>query len=249
MCPGFHNTDVNSNRKITFGIILILAGLLFLLNTIGVISFKIAHVVFSFPFFLLVVGILILVNSSKRVLGGILSGLGIFFLLPRIFPDIDYGPNLVLPVLLISLGIYVIFKHTQKKSDKYKNNLEANIDLLEENKYMIEDIAIFGGGNKVIHSDNFKGGSIIAIFGGSEIDLSNCKLAEGNNVIEIVCIFGGTTIIVPKEWNIQLNVTPLFGGFSNKAYKIPNLEIDKSRTLIIKGVAIFGGGEIKSIYS
>ena len=244
MCPGFHNSDINSNRKITFGIILIFAGLLFLLNTIGLISFKIAHVVFSFPFFLLVIGILILVNSSKRVLGGILSGVGIFFLLPRIFPNIDYGPNLVLPVLLISLGIYVIFKHTQRKGDKYKKYIEENID-----RDMIEDVAIFGGGNKVINSDNFKGGSITAIFGGSEIDLSNCKLAEGTNVIEIVAIFGGTTIIVPKEWNIQLNVTPLFGGFSNKAYKIPNLEIDKSKTLVIKGVAIFGGGEIKSIYS
>ncbi len=244
MCPGRHHTYQNPNKRLTVGIILILFGLLFLFHTLDLISFEITHTIFSFPFFLSIVGILILINSSKKILGGILSGVGIFFLLPRIFPEINYGPNLVLPVLLISLGIYVIFKHTQRKSDKYKQYIEEKID-----KDMIEDVAIFGGGNKVVNSDNFKGGSITAIFGGSEIDLSNCKLAEGMNVIDIVAIFGGTTIIVPKEWNIQLNVTPLFGGFSNKSHKIPNLEIDRSKTLVIKGVAIFGGGEIKSIYS
>ena len=232
------------DKRITFGIILIIIGGIFLLGTLDVIDFRASRIVFSFPFILFIVGILIMINSNKKALGGIFAGVGLVWLLPRMFPQLDYGPGLIIPILLICIGIYIILKHSQKKTeDEYEVSTE------KLNKDMVDDVAIFGGGNKVIISDNFKGGSITAIFGGSEIDLTNCKLAEGTSVLDVVAIFGGTTIIVPKHWNVQLNVTPLFGGFSNKAFKIPNLEIDKSRTLIVKGVAIFGGGEIKTIYS
>ncbi len=236
------NTGVD--KRITFGIILIFIGGLFLLNTLDIVDFAVSRIIFSFPFILFVVGMLIMINSSNKVFGGILAGIGFFWILPRIFPELNYGPGLIIPVVFIVLGIYMIFKHSQKKNeDGY------TVDDEKLNKDKIDDVAIFGGGNKAIFSDNFRGGSITAIFGGSEIDLTNCKLAEGTSVLDIVAIFGGTTIVVPKHWNVQLNVTPLFGGFSNKAHKIPNLEIDKSKTLVIKGVAIFGGGEIKTIYS
>jgi predicted membrane protein len=231
------------DKRITFGIILIIIGGLFLLDTFNLITFSISRIIFSFPFILLIIGVIITINSSNKILGGILTGVGVFWLLPKFFPQLDYGPGVILPLLFIFLGLYMIINHARKNStgDKLQNeNLKKDI---------IEDVAIFGGGNKVIYSDNFKGGNITAIFGGSEIDLTNCKLAEGTSVLDVVAIFGGTTIIVPKDWNIQLNVTPMFGGFSNKALKIPNLEIDKSRTLVIKGVAIFGGGEVKTIYS
>ncbi len=231
------------DKRITFGIILIIIGGIFLLSTLDIIDFQASRIIFSFPFILLVMGILIMVNSAKKVLGGILAGVGFIWLLPKIYPQIDYGPNLIVPVLLIALGIYMIIKHSQKKTES-----ESIVSGDALKKDTIDDVAIFGGGNKVIYSDNFRGGNITAIFGGSEIDLSNCKLAEGTNVLDIVAIFGGSTIIVPKDWNIQLNVTPMFGGFSNKSVKLPNVEIDKTRILIVKGIAIFGGGEVKTIY-
>ncbi len=231
----------NVDRRITLGIILIFIGGLFLLNSLDIIDFRVSRIIFSAPFMLFVIGILIMVNSGKRALGGILAGVGFLWLLPRIFPDIDFGPNLFIPLLLILLGVYMIVKHSQKRNEQFISDEFVKKDF-------IDDVSVFGGGNKIIRSDNFKGGSITAIFGGSEIDLTNCKLADGTSVIDIVAIFGGTTIIVPQNWDVQLNVTPLFGGFSNKSLKIPNIEVDKTRALIIKGVAIFGGGEVKTIY-
>ena len=233
----------SGDKRITLGFILIVIGGLFLLNTLDIVDFRVSRIIFSGPFLLFIIGILIMVNSGKRVLGGILAGAGFIWLLPRIFPDIDFGPNIFIPVLLILLGVYIIIKHSQKKTER-----EPFISDEFVKKDFIDDVSVFGGGNKIIRSDNFKGGNITAIFGGSEIDLTNCKLAEGTSVIDVVAIFGGTTIIVPKNWDVHLNVTPLFGGFSNKSLKIPNVEIDKSRTLIIKGVAIFGGGEVKTIF-
>jgi hypothetical protein len=42
---------------------------------------------------------------------------------------------------------------------------------------------------------------------------------------------------------VQVEVVSIFGGFSDKRH---SSTIDRDKKLIIKGVAIFGGGEIKT---
>lgn len=230
--------DVNNktDSRIWLGAILIVLGFLFFLNSLDILDFSISRIVFSWPFFFILIGVFTIINTKKKLLGGILSGLGAIFIVPRIFPSVDYDGTIVFAIIFIALGLFIIFNRTEKE--------KVIID--EQRKDYIDDIAIFGGGEKVISSENFRGGNITAIFGGSEIDLTNCSLAEGINVIDVLCIFGGTTLIVPKDWNVVVNITPIFGGFSNKSIKVPKSSINTSKTLIIKGLAVFGGGEIKS---
>ena len=229
--------------KILVGALLIIIGGLFLLRSFQILPFEITHVIFSWRFILFIIGIIILINSNNKVLGIILTTIGGLLLFPRIFPDIDIDGKLILGVIIIALGVYVIFRSS---GGKIQSKFGGTSDHFS--KDYLDDVAVFGGGTKVLTSNSFKGGNITAIFGGSEIDLTACKLAEGNNVLNITAIFGGSTIIVPRDWNVLLNVTPLFGGFSNKIRREPNLVVDQSRTLIIKGIAMFGGGEIKSYY-
>ena len=229
------------DKRVILGGVLIFLGGIFLLNTMNILNFRFAHVVFSWPFIMLVIGLFVLVNTEKKFLGGILTGIGSLFLIPRIFPNIDYDSGIVIPLLLIILGTYIIVKKRRHDSSS-----EFFSDHSTVNKDKIDDVSIFGGGTKIISSDNFQGGSVTAIFGGSEINLINCKLAEGDNILDVLCVFGGTTIILPKEWNVVINVTSVLGGFSNKAIRNPSIVIDQSRTLHIKGLAMFGGGEVKT---
>ncbi|RKY94904.1 MAG: hypothetical protein DRQ01_01185 [Ignavibacteriae bacterium] len=229
------------DKRIVLGAVLIFLGGVFLLSSLNILDFHIGRVIFSWPFVMLVIGLFILVNTSKKLTGGLLTGLGVFFLIPRIYPPIEYDSGIVIPVLLILFGIYIIFK---KRKSSFAESLGEGDAAINKDK--IDDVAILGGGTKLISSDNFKGGNITAIFGGSEINLMNCNLAPGDNVIDVLTIFGGTTIIVPKEWNIVVNVTSILGGFSNKSVRNPAVAIDHSRTLHIKGLAMFGGGEIKT---
>ena len=229
------------DKRVLLGGILIFFGGLFLLDTMNILHFRIAHVLFSFPFFMFVIGLFVLVNTEKKFLGGILTGIGILFLIPRIFPQVDYDGGIIIPIFLIILGIYIIMKKRKADTESVFSS-----DTSKMNKDKIDDVSIFGGGTKIISSNNFQGGNITAIFGGSEINFMNCQLAEGDNVLDVLCIFGGTTIIVPKEWNVVINVTSVLGGFSNKAIRNPSVVIDQSRTLHIKGLAMFGGGEVKT---
>lgn len=229
------------DKRVLLGGILIFLGGIFLLNTMNVLHFRIAHVIFSWPFIMLVIGLFVLVNTEKKFLGGILSGIGALFLIPRVFPEVDYDGGIIIPIFLIILGAYIILK--KRKHDLPSQDAFGTSTL---NKDKIDDVSIFGGGTKIISSNNFQGGNVTAIFGGSEINLINCQLAEGDNVLDVLCIFGGTTIILPKEWNVVINVTSILGGFSNKAIRNPSIVIDQSKTLHIKGLAMFGGGEVKT---
>ncbi|GMR25458.1 MAG: hypothetical protein BMS9Abin39_0757 [Ignavibacteria bacterium] len=233
------NRENRTDKRIFLGGILIVFGGILLLSTIDVFDFRISRMIFSWPFIITIIGIFILLNTNKKLLGGILTGIGLFFLVERIVPGLHYQSGLVIPVLLIAFGIYIILKQTRKNIDDPERHGFQKKDL-------IDDISIFGGGSKIISSDNFRGGNITAIFGGSEINLTGCKLAEGEQIIDVLMVFGGTTIVVPKDWNVIVNVTSILGGFSDKSIKDPNIIPDQSRTLHVKGLAMFGGGEVKN---
>jgi len=228
-----------TDKRVYLGGILIVFGGILLLNSIDVFNFRISRVIFSLPFIITMIGIFILLNTNKKLLGGILTGVGLFFLVEKIVPRLDYPIGIVIPVILIAFGIYIILKQTRKNIDDPERHGFLKKDL-------IDDISIFGGGSKIISSDNFRGGNVTAIFGGSEINLTGCKLAEGDQIIDVLLIFGGTTIVVPKDWNVIVNVTSILGGFSDKSIKDPNIIPDQSRTLHVKGLAMFGGGEVKN---
>ncbi len=111
----------------------------------------------------------------------------------------------------------------------------------------LKDLSILWGTQKLIISNNFKGGKATSIAGYSEIDLTHCKLDNKSVVIDILGIFGGSTLIVPKEWNVVVEVFSLFSGFSTKIRRTPDTKVDMEKTLTIKGLILFGYGEVKSI--
>ncbi len=236
-----------SGTRIFVGIILILIGGLFLLDNLDIFYFDIPRIIFSFPMVLMIFGAIIIINSRKKIFGALLFAFGLFLMIPRIFPWIHFNASIVFPIVIILLGIFIITRRRDYSHDPAKVNA-FNIKGHDLNADKIDEISIFGGGEKIIYSENFQGGNVTSIFGGSNIDLTNCKLAPGENVIDVLAIFGGNTFIVPKNWNVRTDVFPMFGGFSNKIFRDPNTVVDQDKTLLIKGIVIFGGGEIKSYH-
>lgn len=226
------------DKRVLLGSILIGLGGLFFLNSLNIFSFNFGRVIFSWQFFFIVIGMYLTLNTNRKMLGGILAGLGFVLIIPRIFPSVDYDGSVVLAIFLIAIGSYIVLNQ-RKKTDEVD-------ELGRITKDVIDDVAIFGGGTKIVTSDNFRGGNITAVFGGSEIILKGSKLAEGTSSIDVLAVFGGTTIVVPNDWNVIMNVTSIFGGFSNKSVKDPSANIDTSKSLIIKGLVVFGGGELKT---
>ena len=125
---------------------------------------------------------------------------------------------------------------------------EASSSTLNEEKYSQEDFvdstSIFGGANKIILSKDFKGGDIVNIFGGTELNLTQADI-NGKAELEMTTIFGGTKLIIPSNWSIKSEATIIFGGIEDKR-ALPPAASTTDKILVLKGTVIFGGIEIKS---
>jgi predicted membrane protein len=224
------------------GIFLIGLGIVFLLDRIGIIPHQYRNLIFSWQSLLIFVGVVSMFKTHARFPGLILILVGAGFMLPNIM-DIPFNiSRLIFPVILILVGVGLVLKtRNQTRPHVFHSGTET-----VNGSERIEEVAIFGGGKRVISSQNIRGGVITAIFGGIELDMSDAELSDEGAVIEITCIFGGTTIIVKPEWDVQLQVASILGGFSDKRKVYKQTEPNNGKKLIIKGAAIFGGGELKS---
>lgn len=233
------NNIMESNRSLgraIIGIVLILIGIAFIGKTLDFFPHHITRHVFSWEMILIVLGVIFITTRENKTTGWILLAIGLVFLIP----DVVYIPHsvrrLFWPAILIIVGLLIIFRSASARQGSAS---EKSVDYLD-------DLAILGGGDRVITSENFSGGKVTALFGGSKIDLTKSSLAPGRNVIDVFCMFGGSTLIVPENWNIKVEVVSIFGGFSDKRTVQTGTAMDVGKEIVIRGFVMFGGGEIKN---
>jgi len=228
----------NTDKRIVIGIIFVVIGLVFLLRNLGVIPLYIPHYFFGWEMIFLIVGTLLLLSRSNKTPGVVFFTIGLFGIIDEVF-DLSFWQ--LWPLILVVVGLSIIF---QKKMIRRSDDEEIDYDNLDMD--YIDEVAVFGGGEKKVNSYNFKGGKVTSIFGGSEVDLTNAQLAPGRNIIDVLTIFGGSAFIVPDDWSVKVDVTSVFGGFTDKRSQRLKVVPDPDKQLIIKGFTMFGGGEIKN---
>jgi predicted membrane protein len=232
------NSKRTGNSHLGLGLVLILAGILLLAGKFGFIPYPVYNVLLSWPMIFVAIAV---VNFVKREIfpGMIFLAVGTFFMLPDLLPDVSTREIMRFwPVLLIFGGILFIFRRKQS----HPFHVETT-----DNHEVIDEVNVFGGGVTNVSSSNFKGGKITCVFGGGEMNFANSKLSETGAIIDMVAVFGGMKIMVPRDWTVKVEVVSVFGGFSDKRIYMGEPGSSQGKTLLIKGVNIFGGGELRSI--
>jgi predicted membrane protein len=99
-----------------------------------------------------------------------------------------------------------------------------------------------------VTTQDFQGGSINAVFGGVEVDLTDANMQADEATLEINAIFAGVEIRVPETWQVAFRGTPIFGGIADKTLRRGSLRptVVPTRVLVLTGAVIFGGVEIKN---
>lgn len=221
------------NKTTLLGIIFIIIGLVFVMSNLGMIPWYVRRYFFQWENILLIIGLFLIITDENKRAGAILLLIGFIFVADDWF-RVDISIWDLWPLALVAIGVHIILRKTSTTSDLNTPNPDES-DL-------IEDTAIFGGGDKVITSHNFRGGNLTAIFGGSNIDLTTSKLSAQSARIEIFCLFGGTKIRVPQDWNVEIGTTSIFGATADK--RVIKDDIEHTEKLYIKGLVVFGGAEI-----
>ena len=84
----------------------------------------------------------------------------------------------------------------------------------------------------------FRGGTMLAWFGGIAVDLREASLDAGGARLSVHSLFGGVAIRVPPGWRIESSMHALMGGVDVSALEP---EDAAAPTLVLDGFALFGG--------
>lgn len=249
------------NNSTWAGLLLLGVGLVFLLGNLG---FHLPYWVLSWHTLLIIIGLLI---GYKRNFQGpgwlILILVGSYYTLSDMV-DADLSKYFFAASFII-IGLFLILRPKSNcvnpsKWKKKQANFTAGAfaeaegattDAAEpktkgwvnEND-VIDAVSVFGGTDQQVYSKHFKGGDLIAIFGGCSVNLTQADF-EGAIVLEVVAVFGGVKIIIPSSWIVKSEVTAIFGGIEDK--RGPVILSDGGAKIIkITGLALFGGVEIRN---
>ncbi len=234
------NSDKKKGQE-WFGGLVLVAGLLFLCRTMGL---DLPHWVFTWPMLLVGIGLIIgITHQFKDTAWLILVLIGGLFLVDDITGmNINFS-SFIFPAILIAIGLKIIFKKRNKKVIVFDEESGTVVnDEREEDS--IEIISIFGGSKKTIISKNFKGGELVSVFGGNELNLTQVDIVRVAK-LDILQIMGGTKLIVPSNWKIKSEIVNIFGGFDDKRQNLQGQDTS-DKILILEGVSIFGGIDIRS---
>lgn len=250
---------MRSRGRALTGVLLFCIGILLLLKTANLVFFPAWF--FTWPMIFIAIGIFSAFKHGFR--GGFWF---IFLLMGGLFLANEIDPSFhldryVWPIVLIAVGIGFILRprhhHWRRWRGHYyqtrwqqepeaagSSQIAGGMPGDYDKRDFIDITAVFGGIKKNVLSKNFKGGDITSFMGGSEIDLSQADF-NGTIRIDVTNVFGGTKLILPPTWDVQNDITAIFGGVDDKR-QISGVATDTGKTLILDGTCMFGGIEIRS---
>jgi hypothetical protein len=212
------------------GVLIIAIGAVLLAGNLGVID---AHYVFrNFgPVVLFILGAALLMRRrhDQVLLGLVLMFVGAWgFATQQQWIKIHFWA-VIGPMMLVLAGGSVVWRAFHRPAPEGAGDA------------YIRTFAVFSGA-ELRPTVPFEGAELTAVMGGVKLDLSNAPMARDTAVIDVFALMGGTEIFVPRDWDVTVRVVSLMGGCSDKRRPATS---PATRHLIIQGMAVMGGVEIK----
>lgn len=221
-------------KRAIWGLIFIAAAVVIALNSFNIINFDIFFDGW-WTLFIIVPSLSSLITDNDKI--GALFGLGIGIFLLLCAQDIlsfEMFWKLLLPGIIAYIGLKMLFSAFRKnKAEKIIKQIKIN------GRDLQKGVAVFSGTELNFDDVVFDGADLIAVFGGVECDLRHA-IIDRDCVINVLTVFGGAEIYLPKDVNVVTNVSCAFGGVDS-----PTSNSDAKHTIYIQGTCVFGGVDVK----
>lgn len=222
--------------RLVFGLALMTVGALWTLdNLFGIDS---SAIISWWPSLLVLFGLMKLtgLGTDRRLVpGAIFTSAGLLLLGNKLqLPWWHIGLSDLWPLMLIFFGVSVVMRSLRAP------DAAAGAD---DDSY-VRSFALMGGVTRRNRSDAFRGGDLSAMMGGVELDLRDAQLANGRAAIEVFAMWGGIEIIVPPDWRVESEVSPIMAGYEDNTRLDPGVE--PAGVLVVRGFAVMGGIEVRN---
>lgn len=236
----------NKIGNVLWGLFFVILGVGFAGNAFDLWNFNLFFPGWWTLFIIIPCGISIFQNGFQVApVCGLIIGL-LLFLGQNSVLDMSIIGRLIFPIILILIGISIMFRRSFQ--GRYSGGFSGGGNGADMGKHtgskegMLDYSAVFSGQKIAYNNEVFTGASLNAVFGGIEIDLMGAIINE-DVVIDCSAIFGGIDMFVPRDVNIKVSSTPIFGGVDNKRRNNP--VIQGAPTIFINATSMFGGVDIK----
>ncbi|MFC7080197.1 LiaF transmembrane domain-containing protein [Halorussus caseinilyticus] len=209
-----------------FGALVVLIGVLLLLDTTGV--FDTGALLTYVPSLFVLVALYAMVASEFRNVAGplvvaLLAG-GSQLVALGVVEFADLAP--LWPVFVIAFGLSVVLARYRARAHTVPDDY-------------VSALALFGGSEKRSTSKSFAGADLTALFGGAELDLRDTELTDRPAQVSATALFGGIDVVVPRDWNVRVDVLPVFGAAEDDRPR--REEESEDVDLVVTGFVAFGG--------
>jgi predicted membrane protein len=234
-----------------WGLTIVLVGVAWLLYDMGIVPFN--PVVRFWPVLLILFGLMKVVTRSERSFGFVLIVAGTFLQLNKLgYTHLSFAD--LWPIALIAVGFLLMWGSLEArgfiraKRRIFENLREQVAGKPDAPPGMLNAAAIFGGCERRISAKNFQGGKVTAVFGGVELDFREADIdtENGEAILEINCVLGGVEMRVPQNWQVHSRTVPVLGGYEDTSRQAVNPTDAKPKTLVITGMVVLGGVEIRN---
>jgi hypothetical protein len=241
--------------RVIVGLLIVGFGLALLLDNLRVM--EAGDLIRFWPFGLMAIGAAKLLQDedrSGRVAGGLFVGIGALIAIQNfLFIEMDFWRWW--PLAVVGFGAMILARAFRGNREDRQGlgyvppggstvlggGLSAgkNGATMEQS---LSEFAMWSGLQRRVASPAFRRAELTAIMGGIELDLRQAGTENGEAVIDVFVMWGGIEITVPPDWAVSNQVTPILGGSEDKS---TGTQQARNR-LIVKGVVIMGGVDIKT---
>ena len=220
------------SSQLVLGAVIVLVGLLLLADTTGTVDtgFLYNYV----PSLFVLVGVYALVRSGFRNVFGPLVIIVLAGVWQLTTLDVVAAEDVVSlwPLFIVLFGLSLVL--SQFRSPPARTVASH-----------VTGFGVFGGSEKRVTTAKFTGANLTAMFGGVELDLRDAAVAEPPAHVSAIALFGGVDVYVPSDWNVDLDVLPIFGGASDERLRREREDDHDEIDLVVSGFAAFGGVSVK----
>jgi Cell wall-active antibiotics response 4TMS YvqF/Domain of unknown function (DUF5668) len=125
-------------------------------------------------------------------------------------PDMKPEANVISAPLVLVVIIFALLGTSASRRSEVKADGSDRVSIS----------AILGGNQHVSHSTAFRSASLMSVMGGSKLDLRQAKIAPGTEaVVDVFTVMGGVELLVPKDWNVDIQLVPIMGGVNDERYR------------------------------
>lgn len=150
--------------------------------------------------------------------------------------------NFIFAIILIVIGVRLVMgRSLHDMWPWHGHHYHHDSDKMGSGEDRIDEVAVFSPLNKRYTTEHFKGGKIVMVFSGAEIDLTQAKTDATDIDLEVSSVFSSVEITIPRDWKV-ISAVKVFAG---------NVDTHQAQggdgpvTLTLRGDATFGQIEVR----